>query len=634
VLIPIGLDNARLSRWPRASTAIVVLCVLAFFGTLFSSAYQQANDARDEAVHYLLERPYLRAPEDLLRRLHVDPAQVTPDPVPEGVAADEVAREQERLEALSEAFAAAQDATPLFRYSVVRSHGILQPGWITYQFMHGGLGHLLGNLLIFVLLVGPFLEDAWGSLFFTGFYLLGGLVAAVSQLPWLGPDVPLLGASGAISACLGAFALRFAHRRVRMFYWWFLVLRGQFFVPAWLYALFGFGMDLLGLQLSGEGGGVAYACHVGGFLFGAAVAVVVRATRLEERLAPEGAVRWRDGLDLNRAAESLAEGDVAGARARLQDVVRRKPDDTGARLELARLEAGAFDLDAATEVLEPVLARRIGGGDVAGARALLSEFRGKLRAGHLRPATAYRVAELVENEDEPFALALYEVVGAAGGGLGVKALLKAAQRLSSREPDRARDLLDRAELASPDAAGRARIEALRAAIGPPQAGPGAGEGAAADRASGEPIRELWCRVTAAHGGALDLVTAQGRSARIEPGRVAQVSAALIERLRYAGQDRSNGVILDLLLKARPGEPRVLLRMAGHDMGLSALRPGIAPAQAFAELVEAILIEGGGSPWPDATRLQGRPFVRYPDLPAYERACFGRVLSVEPAARTG
>jgi hypothetical protein len=94
------------------------------------------------------------------------------------------------------------------------------------------------------------------------------------------------------------------------------------------------------------------------------------------------------------------------------------------------------------------------------------------------------------------------------------------------------------------------------------------------------------------------------------------------------------VILDLLLHARAVEPQVLVRMAGHDMGLSGLRPGVAPARAFAELIEAILIEGGGSAWPDATGVQGRPFARYPDLPAYERACFGRVLSAGPAGLTG
>lgn len=626
MLVPIGLDNARLSRWPRASTAIVAICVLAFLGTVLSSANGEAREARREAVQYLVEHPYLSTPETLRARL--DLGDLPSAEVPPGVTPDEVAREQEQLEALSEAFAAAQDATPVYRWSLVPGRGAVQPGWITYQFMHGGLGHLLGNLLVFVLLVGPFLEDAWGAAFFAGFYLLGGVVAAMAQVPFMGPDVPLLGASGSISACLGAFALRFAHRRVRMFYWWFLFLRGQFLVPAWLYALFGFGMDLLSLQLSGGGGGVAYACHVGGFLFGAAVALAVRATRLEERIAPEGAVRWRDGLDLNRAAEALAGGDVAGARQRLREQVHKRPDHAEARLELARLEAGAFDAVAATEVLEPVLARRIGAGDLAGARALLTEFRGKLRADALRPATAYRAAELVEGEDEPFALALYEAAGKAGGGLGQKALLKAAQRLASADPERARDLLDRAELLAGDGEGRARVEALRAAL------PGQASAAQEPAAAPADIREIRCRVTAIDGGRLDLATADGHAARLDPSRVALVAVALLERFAAGGAERANVVVLDLLLHASAGEPQVLLRLAAHELGLQALRPEVAPADAFADLVEAILLEGGATPWPDPSRVQGKPFARFPDLDAFERACYGRALARGEIARAG
>ncbi len=295
MLLPIGLDNARLSRWPVVSTAIAVLCVLAYAATALSGAEDDEARARREAIHYLVEHPYLATPEVLTRRLRIGPDDRVVAPAPPGFTQGQLALEQARLQELSEDFAAAQDATPVFRFSVVPSRGLLQPGWITYQFMHGGLGHLFGNLLIFLLVVGPFLEDAWGRLFFAGFYLVGGVVAAVAQVPAMSPDVPLLGASGAISACLGAFALRFAHRRVRMFYWFLFVIRGPFLVPAWAYALLGFGADLLGLGLSGEGGGVAYACHVGGFAFGFVVALAVRATRLEERIAPEGRSAGAEG---------------------------------------------------------------------------------------------------------------------------------------------------------------------------------------------------------------------------------------------------------------------------------------------------------------------------------------------------
>ena len=60
-------------------------------------------------------------------------------------------------------------------------------------------------------------------------------------------------------------------------------------------------------------------------------------------------------------------------------------------------------------------------------------------------------------------------------------------------------------------------------------------------------------------------------------------------------------------------------------GLAAHRPGIPPSVAFAEIVEAIQLEGATS-WPDAARAQGKPFARFPDLAAFEQACYGRKVT--------
>ena len=619
MLIPIGLDSARLARWPRVCTAIVVLCVAALAATTLSSGEEQASSAAVEAFDYLREHPYLAAPEAMA---HWPSGGGRRPARPSGLSEGELAREQDHLDALAEAYVVARDATPEYHYSLVPARGVLQVGWITHIFMHAGILHLLGNLLIFILVVGPFLEDAWGSVFFAGFYLVGGVVAALVQLPGMRPDIPLLGASGAISACLGAFALRFAHRRVRMFYWLAIYLRGEFLVPAWLYACFGFAMDLLGLQLSGDGGGVAYGAHVGGFVFGVVVALVVRATGLEQRIAPEGAVQWRSSMAANRAAEALASGDVGGARLRLEELTRR-PHDDEARLELARLETARLEDARATELLEPLLARRISAGDAAGARALTAEFRGRLRADRLRPATAYRLAELVEGEEATFALALYEVASAAGGALAAKALRKAAELAARSDPARAGELAARAtEAGAADPTPLPSASRRTAPLGPPASR--GGDPAPLSRE--EPVRVIPCRVVALHGASLELSTAEGRAARVDPARVAVVAAALIDRMLHAGQARRNGLVLDLVLRPRAGEPRLVLRIAGHDLNLGVHRPGVAAATAFAELVEALLLEGGASASPDPARAQGRPFSRFPDLATYEGACFGRPLT--------
>jgi membrane associated rhomboid family serine protease len=627
VLIPIGLDNARLSRWPWVSLSIAGICVLAWLLAAFSGNGWEIMAAHGEAVGYLRRHPYLQAPPPLARLQETaDGARRVPAPPP-GLTAADLAREQRELDALAEHFTALREGDPEYRFSLVPSRGLLQPGWLTHLFMHAGLGHLLGNLFFFLLLVGPFLEDAWGAPFFGAFYLVGGLVAAAVEVPMIDPDIALLGASGAISACMGAFALRFAHRRVRMFYWFWIVVRGQFFVPAWAYALLAFGGDLVGLWFSGRGGGVAYGAHVGGFLFGLGVAAAVRATGLEERFAPEGAVRWQRGMQLNRAAEAAAGGDLMGARAELQETLRRRPGDLDAALELARLEARGYDALATTDALEPVLARRAGAGDAQAVRALLEEFGTHLRAHRLKPATAYRVAELAGDGDPLLVQALYEAAGAAGGGLGAKAYTKLARRLASSDPARARELAERAAQLAPDPALAAQAREVAAELpGPAAPAQRAVELEPAAALAGEPVRVIWCKVAALQQGALDLTTAEGRTARLAPARVELVAAAQLEVLAHGGAERRNGVVLDLALRSRPGEPRVVLRLAGHEMNLAALRPGVPPGQAYADLIGWLLTEGGGQALPDAARAQGRPFARLQDLEAFERACYGRRLA--------
>src|SRR6185503_18048465 len=106
----------------------------------------------------------------------------------------------------------------------------------TSMFTHGDIGHLFGNML-FLYLVGVSIEERWGRLRFLVFYLLGGAVAGLTYCAFHpGGRSPLVGASGAIAAAMGAFAVLFFKTRIRFFYvWWLLFLKtGTFAAPAWL----------------------------------------------------------------------------------------------------------------------------------------------------------------------------------------------------------------------------------------------------------------------------------------------------------------------------------------------------------------------------------------------------------------
>lgn len=141
---------------------------------------------------------------------------------------------------------------------------------ITSMFMHGGIAHLFGNML-FLFVFGDNIEDALGHLSYLIFYILCGILAGLSHVfstSILGHNmlIPSLGASGAISAVLGAYMVMYPRRGVHV--WMFLFI---FTVPAFLAVGIWFVFQVMnGLGTLGgeEASGVAYAAHIGGFIAG------------------------------------------------------------------------------------------------------------------------------------------------------------------------------------------------------------------------------------------------------------------------------------------------------------------------------------------------------------------------------
>jgi membrane associated rhomboid family serine protease len=146
------------------------------------------------------------------------------------------------------------------------------------MFMHGSWDHILGNML-FLAIFGKNVEDAFGHLRYFVFYVVGGFVAIMTQAAvtlLLGTaseaHVPTLGASGAIAAVLGAYYVLFPDSKVLTLVVVFLVR-----IPAWVFLGIWFLLQLVegnfGLfSANANGGGTAFFAHVGGFLFGLAVA--------------------------------------------------------------------------------------------------------------------------------------------------------------------------------------------------------------------------------------------------------------------------------------------------------------------------------------------------------------------------
>lgn len=145
---------------------------------------------------------------------------------------------------------------------------------LTSMFMHGGIAHILGNML-FLWIFGDNVEDRLGHLRYAGFYLICGLFASLAHVITTymfatDPEsllIPSLGASGAISGVLGGYILLYPHRRVMV-----ILFRIITDVPAWVAIGIWFAFQLIsGLGVLGAGsaqGGVAYAAHIGGFIAG------------------------------------------------------------------------------------------------------------------------------------------------------------------------------------------------------------------------------------------------------------------------------------------------------------------------------------------------------------------------------
>ena len=144
---------------------------------------------------------------------------------------------------------------------------------LTSMFMHGGLAHLFGNML-FLWIFGDNLEHRMGKVKYLIFYLLCGLIASLAHVFSTmafgqNPYIPSLGASGAISGVLGGYLLLHPTRGVHVIIFSFIVRTVPAFVAIGLWFVFQLinGLGMLG-QGSQEGGGVAYAAHIGGFIAG------------------------------------------------------------------------------------------------------------------------------------------------------------------------------------------------------------------------------------------------------------------------------------------------------------------------------------------------------------------------------
>ncbi len=151
----------------------------------------------------------------------------------------------------------------------------------TSMFLHGSFFHIFGNMLYFWIF-GNNVEDVMGPIRFLVFYILCGISAAFSQI-LLSPNsqVPMIGASGAISGVLAAYFVLFPYAKVYTLFWFFIFIR---IIPIPAFFVLGFwflvqlisGISSLGM---GNSGGVAWFVHIGGFIAGLLLVNIFKETK-------------------------------------------------------------------------------------------------------------------------------------------------------------------------------------------------------------------------------------------------------------------------------------------------------------------------------------------------------------------
>jgi membrane associated rhomboid family serine protease len=479
LLVPISHDDMRGRRWPVVTLGIILACFIAFVATLIAQPSAEAEVSRTAkaAVEDLAAHPYLRPkpPLDAVVTRYLaaaPPAQRSAfeaaRAAPTKTSDVDRAIEQSELDVLTEDLAEAIDATPTHRFGYVPGENNVL-ALFTYMFMHGGWAHLVFNMWFFWL-CGCNLEDRWGRVVFLPFYVAGGVAAALLH-KLAAPDsaIPLIGASGAVAAAMGAFLVSFFRTKIRFFYGVWLLVRlkvGTFGAPAFVILPLWLGGELLWGVL-GKADGVAHWAHVGGFAFGAVVALVLKQTGFEKTLddAVEARVTVKSDPRLARAGELIDDGRPREAITVLDALARESPRSTDAWLELLRAAKAAGDRDLELRAYTRLITLYLDLGAVDGALSLWDEARLLGVGDAVSVAARARVAsELGRRGDAPRALVVFESIVRSGlhDEAAARAVFAGATLAASvRRRDQARELYEavrRSPFATPEMSATANRE--------------------------------------------------------------------------------------------------------------------------------------------------------------------------------
>lgn len=356
-IIPLSHESSEIQRFPYISIGIIILNVLLYVVTsvVAPDSGQKSAEQENKLLTYILTHPDKDIPEEtvrklspasqsLIRQIREGKSLIGPGAESEPDSEESESPRTESAEELKQLTAAFEQAVSDDFY---KKYGYIpnQGGFFALfssMFLHAGIFHLLFNMF-FLYLTGCKLEDLWGRIVYPIFYLTGGIAATMSHA-FMFPQsqIPLAGASGAVAALMGAFMIRLYNTKIYFFYLLFLGFkprRGTFTAPAYLMLTLWLLMQIWEALTSGNtGGGIAFWAHIGGFVFGALIALLFKFTRFEEKILAPAIERKTDLVDefFSSGSKKLRENDVEGAAADLKRAARNDPDNALIRIELSK----------------------------------------------------------------------------------------------------------------------------------------------------------------------------------------------------------------------------------------------------------------------------------------------------------
>jgi len=427
MLIPIKHENMTARRWPVVTIGLIAINTIVFLFTIsaINNETPQLGQVKSHILILAALHPEVKLqPEsqhlvDGFKQSHPQEWKHVQSPYRDIISAydarlkmmEDTSKLQDEADSLNKELVDLSASSIADQYAFIPADR--KPiSYLTANFLHGGILHLVGNMW-FLWLAGFVLEDLWGRWIYSLFYLIAG-AAALQFYAWTDPTsiTPTIGASGAVAALMGAFLARMPKMKIEMAWlFWFRLYRfkaaAYWLLPLWLLGEVFFGS--LGSS------SVAHWAHVGGFLFGAAAAIGIQHSGLEQKASKEieEKLGWSNDPELELASSNMEHGQLADAVAHLNAYIAKKPNSLDAWTMLRTIHTRQNDTKAYLDATVKTCALHLREHQIEAAFQCHAEFVDH-GGGHMPAATWLELCKGAEEIQEfDRALTEYEQLAAA-----------------------------------------------------------------------------------------------------------------------------------------------------------------------------------------------------------------------------